>query len=158
MSSAAAAASAPLGAQARRLRVAIVGTGERAIDTWGQPVVDGYSDVVEIVGLCDINSLRAKASQGLIGTKAPSYADFEKMIQETKPDVLVITTVDAAHWRYIVRGLELGLEILTEKPMCTDEVQCQAVLDAVKKTGGKLTVTFSARHSPVAMKIKELLM
>jgi len=158
VSSVAAAASATFAAEPRRIRLAMVGTGERGIDTWGQPVVDGYSDVVEIVGLCDINSLRAKAAQDLIGTKAPAYVDFEKMVRETKPDMLIITTMDAAHWRYIIRGLELGLEVLTEKPMCTDEMQCQAILDAVKKTGGKLTITFSARHSPEAQKIKELLM
>jgi predicted dehydrogenase len=158
LSSVVSAASGPLGAQSRRLRVAMVGTGERGIDTWGQPVVEGYSDVVEIVGLCDINSLRAKASQGLIGTTAPCYVDFEKMVRETKPELVVVTTIDAAHCRYVLRALELGLKVMCEKPMCTDESQVQAVVDAVKRTRGSLAVAFVMRHYPGATKIKELLL
>ena len=153
-----AAASAPLGAQGRRIRVALVGTGERGIQTWGKPVAEEFGDVVEFVGLCDINGLRAKAAQGLIGTKAPAYVDFEKMIGETKPELVVITAMDSAHCRYVVRALELGLKVMCEKPMCTDETQIQAVLDAVKKTGRDLSVAFVMRHYPPAMKIKQLLM
>src|SRR4030095_1468401 len=49
-----------------------------------------------------------------------------------------------------------------EKPMCTDEEQCQAIVDASKeaarRNGKKITVTFNARHSPEAKRIKKLLM
>jgi len=157
-SSAAAVVSAPLLEQSRRLRVALVGTGERCIRTWGRPVQADYSDVVEFVGLCDINGLRAKASQDLMGTKAPAYVDFEVMVRETKPELVVITTMDAAHCRYVLRALELGLKVMCEKPMCTDESQVQAVVDAVKRTGGSLAVAFVMRHYPAATKIKELLL
>ena len=147
------------GAQGRkRLRMALVGTGSRGTHTWGKPVVDGFSDVVEIVGLCDINGKRVKASQALIGTTAPVYTEFDRMVNEVKPDAVMVTTVDATHYRYVVRALELGCNAITEKPMCTDEAQCQAILDAQKRTGRKVTVTFNARHSPVAKKLKQLLM
>ncbi len=39
--SSAAAVSAPLAAQGRRLRMALVGTGERGIQTWGKPGCGG---------------------------------------------------------------------------------------------------------------------
>ncbi len=156
--SSAAAVSAPLAAQGRRLRMALVGTGERGIQTWGKPVADDYGDVVEIVGLCDINGLRAKASQGLIGSTAPAYVDFEKMIRETKPELVVVAAMDSAHCRYVVRALELGLKVMCEKPMCTDEAQVQSVLDAVKKTGRGLSVAFVMRHYPAATRIKQLLL
>jgi predicted dehydrogenase len=140
------------------LKLAIVGTGSRGTSTWGKPVVDNYSDLVEIVGLCDINSKRAKAAQIMIGTKAPTYTDFDRMVQETTPDAVMVTTVDSTHYRYVIRALELGRNAITEKPMCTDEEQCQAILDAQKRTGKKVTVTFNARHDPEAKKVKELLM
>jgi len=47
---------------------------------------------------------------------------------------------------------------MSEKPLCTDEKQAQAILDAQKKTGKKITVTFNARHGLKAKKVKELLM
>ncbi|MEW5975663.1 MAG: Gfo/Idh/MocA family oxidoreductase [Acidobacteriota bacterium] len=149
----------PLGAsQSRRLRMAIVGTGSRGTQSWGKPVVATYSDVVELVGLCDLNSKRLQASKALIGTSAPTFLDFDRMIQETNPDVVMVTTVDSSHYRYIIRAMELGRDVITEKPMCTDEEQCQAILDAQKKTGKKVTVTFNARYGPEDMKVKELLM
>src|SRR5207302_6691500 len=122
-----------------RLRMAIVGTGNRGSLTWGQEVVKGYGDVVEIVGLCDINRKRVEAAKKLIGINAPTFVDFDRMIKETRPDTVMVTTVDATHAGYIIRGLELGVDVMTEKPLCTDEQQCQAILDAQKKTSKKVT-------------------
>src|SRR5207247_9274212 len=76
--------SAPRAAE-RRLRMALVGTGARGSCTWGQEVVEGYGDVVEIVGLCDINHKRVEAAKKLIGTTAPSFVDVDGMIKENHP-------------------------------------------------------------------------
>jgi predicted dehydrogenase len=135
-----------------------VGTGSRGTSDWGQPVVESYGDVVELVGLCDINGKRVKAAQGLMATQAPTYTDFDRMVRETNPEAVLVTTVDATHYRYIVRAMELGRDVITEKPMCTDEEQCRAILAAQKKTGRKITVTFNARHGREDKKVKSLLM
>jgi predicted dehydrogenase len=145
-------------ADQRKLRMAIVGTGSRGSFTWGREVVQNFSDVVEIIGLCDHNGKRVEAAKQLIGTSAPTFTDFDRMIKETRPDAVTVTTVDATHARYIIRAMELGCDVISEKPLCTDEEQCQAILDAQKKTGKKITVTFNARHGLKDKKIKELLM
>ncbi len=159
LATAVAAAGSSLAAQTgSRLKLAIVGTGSRGTSSWGKPVVDSYGDVVEIVGLCDINGKRVKSAQALMGSKAPTYTDFDRMVQETNPGAVLVTTVCATHYRYIIRAMELGRDVITEKPLCTDEEQCRAILDAQKRTGRKVTVTFNARHAPEAKKVKELLM
>jgi predicted dehydrogenase len=113
---------------------------------------------VEIVGLCDINRKRAGIAREIIGTRAPAFVDFDEMIRQTRPDSVIITTVDSTHSIYIIRALELGCDAISEKPMCTDEEQVQAVVDAEKKSSRKLTVTFNARHDRRAKKVKELLL
>ena len=143
---------------APKLKLAIVGTGSRGSFTWGQEVVNGYSDVVEIVGLCDHNRKRVAAAQALIGITAPTFTDFDRMIKETRPDRVIVTTPDGTHYRYIIRAMELGCDVMSEKPLCTDEQQCQAILDAQKKTGRNLTVTFNARHGLKDKKVKELML
>ncbi|MDX2034680.1 MAG: Gfo/Idh/MocA family oxidoreductase [Blastocatellia bacterium] len=145
-------------AGAPKLKMAIVGTGSRGSFTWGQEVVKGYSDVVEIVGLCDINPRRVEAAKSLIGVNAPTFTDFDRMIRETRPDSVTVTTPDGLHARYIIRAMELGCDVMSEKPLCTDETQCQAILDAQKRTGKKITVTFNARHGLKDKKVKELLL
>lgn len=140
-----------------RRRLALTGAGSRGSGTWGRDLVRHYADRVELVGLFDSNSLRARAAQGLIGTTAPVFAEFDTMVRQSRPDAVIVATVDATHAEYIVRALELGVDVLTEKPMCTDEAQCQAIVDAVKRTGRTVTVTLNARHGRAAKKVKQLL-
>jgi predicted dehydrogenase len=144
-------------APSARRRLVLVGTGSRGSGTWGQDLVRHYADRVELVGLFDSNGLRARAARRLIGTTAPVFADFETMVRQVKPDAVIVATVDATHAHYIVRAIELGVDVLTEKPMCTDEVQCQAIVDAAARTGRSVTVTLNARHSREAKRVKALL-
>jgi predicted dehydrogenase len=151
------AGSPALAAQAKR-RYAIIGTGVRGIGMWGRPVAQQYADVAEFVGLCDINPLRVEVAKKQMGVACPTFTDFDRMMDTAKPDLLMITTVDGYHSHYIVKALERGIDVMTEKPMVTDEMQCQAVLDAEKKSGRNVVVTFNYRYAPKHQTIKELLM
>ena len=148
----------PAVAQTRRRRYAIVGTGDRATSMWGRPLVNEYSDVIEFVGLCDINPKRAEASRQMIGVACPTFTSFDEMLDRARPDLLMVTTVDAFHSQYIVKALDRGLSVMTEKPMVIDEQQCQAVLDAEARNNRKIVVTFNYRYAPKHRTVKELLM
>jgi predicted dehydrogenase len=138
-------------------KLAIVGTGGRALGMWSKDVQSAYSDRVEFVGLCDVNPGRVAYFKKAAGLNCPTFTDFEKMMKETKPDTLIVTTVDSTHHEFIIRGMELGANIITEKPMTTDEDKCEAILQAEKRTGKTVKVTFNYRYSPHRAKIYELL-
>lgn len=138
-------------------RIAMVGTGVRGIGMWGKPVIKEFADQVEFVGLCDINPGRVETAKKAMGLSCPTFTDFDKMMKDTKPDQLLVMTVDGTHHEFIIKGMEYGADIITEKPMTIDEQKCQAILDAEKKTGKKVTVTFNYRYSPHRQKIYELL-
>ena len=70
------------------------------------------------------------------------------MIEEQKPDYVIVTTIDRAHHKYIIRAMELGCDVISEKPMTMDADKCQAILDAIKRTGKSLRVTFNYRYAP----------
>jgi predicted dehydrogenase len=38
--------------------------------------------------------------------------------------------MDCTHVTYLVKGLEKGLDVITEKPMCTNTEDCLKVLEA----------------------------
>jgi predicted dehydrogenase len=141
----------------KKKRIAMVGTGHRGTGMWGKEVVDTYSDYIEFVGLCDINKGRVETARKMLGVTCPVFTDFEEMMKQVKPDTLIVTTVDATHDQFIVRGMELGADIISEKPLTTDETKCQAIIDAEKRTGKKVTVTFNYRFSPHRAKMWELL-
>jgi predicted dehydrogenase len=138
-------------------RVAMVGTGHRGTGFWGKTVADNYSDVVEFVGLCDINPGRLAFSKLRMGVQCPTFTDFTAMMKAVKPEVVIVTTMDTNHDQFIIKALEMGADVITEKPMTTDELKCRAILEAEKTTGRKVTVAFNYRHGPHMLKIKELL-
>ena len=144
-------------ASARR-RYAIIGTGDRATGMWGRPIRERYSDLVQFVGLCDINPKRVEASKALMGVDCPTYTNFDEMLDKAKPDLVMVTTRDSFHSQYIVRALDRGLDVMTEKPMVIDEKQCQAVLDAEKRNRKNIIVTFNYRFAPKHRTVKEILM
>ena len=138
-------------------RVAMVGTGHRGTGMWGTELLKEYGHMIEFVGLCDKNAGRVKTGKELMKVSCPTYVDLDLMLKETKPEVLIVTTMDSTHHEQIIKGLLAGIDIITEKPMTTDEKKCQAILDAEKKSGKKVHVTFNYRYSPHRQKIYELL-
>ncbi len=138
-------------------RLALVGTGSRGIGMWGSSVQEAYHDIIEFVGLCDINPGRVAYAKEQMKVSCPVYTDFDKMIKETKPDTLIVTTTDSTHHEFIIKGLEAGLTVISEKPMTTDEQKCQAIFDAEERTGNKVIVTFNMRYTPYVQQIWELL-
>ena len=133
------------------------GSSSRALWMYGVPMAKDFTDVAELCGVFDVNPGRARVFVEKVGVDMPIYEDFDKMIAETKPDYVIVTTVDAFHSDYIVRSLELGCNVITEKPMTTDEHKCRAILDAKEIYGKDVVVTFNYRFAPFKTKIKELL-
>jgi predicted dehydrogenase len=145
-----------------RKRYAQVGIGDRSF-LFTQAIVERFADTAELVALCDLNEgrLRQRAAWAREqGTKVPTYlpADLERMIAEARPDVVIVSTVDATHDEYICRAMQLGCDVISEKPMTTDESKCQRILDTQKATGRHCTVTFNYRYAPPRTQVKELLM
>lgn len=83
--------------------------------------------------------------------------EFDNMIEAEKPDAVIVTSVDRTHHTYIIRALELGCDVITEKPMTVDEEKCQEILDAVERTGRSVRVTFNYRYAPHHTKARELI-
>lgn len=131
-----------------------------------------YQDAIEtthrewaqLVGVADSNAGRvelARARSAKNGASVPpgyAAADFDRMLAETKPQVVVVTTVDAFHHEYIVRAMDAGCDVITEKPMTTNAAACRQILEARRRTGKKCRVTFNYRYSPPRAQVKDILM
>ncbi len=137
----------------RKTRYAQVGLGGRHA-MFRDAVVGDFSEQCEMVAMCDLNEGRLNLSIDQVaertGQRIPGYLaeDFDRMIGETKPDCVIVTSRDSTHDGYICRAMELGCDVITEKPMTIDEVRCQRIIDTQKATGHKVTVTFNYRYSP----------
>lgn len=147
----------------RRKRYAQVGIGGRSY-MYTSAILDRYKKNCRLVGFCDINQGRMDLRNRQIADKVkkpvPTYmgGEFDRMVAETKPDVIVVTSgPDVTHAKHICRAMELGCDVVTEKPMTTDEVKCRRILQTVAATGRKCQVTFNYRYAPPRSQVKEIL-
>ncbi len=150
---------AAIAASGKKLKLVLIGTGVRGNSFWGKRILDKYGDIAEFVALVDHNPGRLEYASDYIGVDkhCKLYTNFEDMIKKESPDLIMVTTTDATHHTYIVKSLEAGIDVLTEKPMTTDEFKCQEILDAERKHKRKVIVAFNYRWSPYNTKIKEML-
>lgn len=146
-----------------RKKYAIVGLGGRH-EMFRKAIISDFASTCQLVGVCDINpgrvalaKTRVKASSG---QDVPGYGadQFDLMIQECRPDVVIVTTRDREHSDYICRAMELGCDIVTEKPMTIDAARCNRILETQKRTKQQITVTFNYRYAPPRTQVKDLLM
>lgn len=96
----------------------------------------------------------------LNGINAKTYEakDFDLMIKEAKPDIVIVTTTDCFHERYIIRVLELGCDVICEKPLAISAEQCQHIADAENRTGEKIYVGFNVRNMNESIEMKKILL
>jgi predicted dehydrogenase len=140
-----------------KIKLAQVGTGHRGSGFWGTELLENFGNIVEFVGLYDINPGRAARAKEVYKTNCPIFNNFDEMLNNVKADYIIVTTVDATHNEFIVKALNKGFNVITEKPMTTDEVKCKQILDAEKASGKKVIVAFNYRHSLHNTQLKEIL-
>jgi len=139
-------------------RFALVGTGNRGTTMWGRELLAGWRSFVDLVAIADTNALRAERARTMIASNAPIYGDVDRMLAETRPDLVIVCTPDDTHDDIVVRSLESGADVITEKPMATTVEKIRRILDAEQRTGRRVDVSFNYRFAPTAARIKEMLL
>jgi predicted dehydrogenase len=134
----------------------LAGASKRSLEMFAAPIQGQFADTARLVGVFDVNPGRAAYLSRECGD-IPAFDDFDRMIREVRPDCVIVVTMDRYHQEYIVRALDAGCEVITEKPMVIDDEQCRAVLAAEQRSGKAITVTFNYRFMPYVTRVKELL-
>lgn len=124
-----------------------------------------YREVAELVAFCDLSQTRMNwYNHKLAATRRlearPTYFahEFDRMIAETRPDVVIVCTMDSTHHLYITRAMELGCDVISEKPMTTDLPKLQAIFETIDRTGRSLRVTFNYRYAPAYTQFRQLIL
>jgi predicted dehydrogenase len=151
------------GTAAGRKRYAIVGVGGRS-QMYQKAVNQTFAENSELVACCDVNEGRLKLAQAAAvaaGRPAPALyaaADFDRMIADAQPQIVIVTTPCGLHHEYICRAMEKGVDVISEKAMTVDAAKCQQIIDTQRRTGRNCRVTFNYRYSPPRTQVKDLLM
>ncbi len=144
-------------------RYVAVGTGGR-IGMFIDPIAKNYSDDSELVALCDLSQTRMdyhvnrlKEEYGYNGIQTYLAQDFDKMLEEVKPDAVIVCTVDSTHHEYILRSVAAGCDVVCEKPITVDDEKCRELLDELSKHEEDVRLTFNVRWQPGPTLIRQLI-
>ncbi len=85
-----------------------------------------------------------------------SFGDLDGLLTEGI-DLLIIATPTDTHHELALKGLEKGVHVLLEKPMCGNSDQCRDLVKAEKGSDGSLTIAQTLRYSPTIIELKEIL-
>src|SRR5437879_1984579 len=134
----------------RRIRVAVVGTGE-----FGRNHARVYRELdgAELVGVYDQNRQRAAAVAAEF--QAPVLQSLEEL--RGRADAVSVAVPTIAHAEVGCRLLEMGLDVLVEKPMAVDLTEADALLEAALRNGRILQVGHVERFNPAVRAVEPIL-
>ena len=139
----------------KKFTVAIIGLGARGAESYGR-LMHSMKDKFEITALCDVDELKLE-KYGKIFETSELFNDETEFFKQKRADALVIATLDRDHVRQCERALELKYDVLLEKPITDDLGECEMLLNAHKKYGGKVVVCHVLRYAPAFIELKKVL-
>lgn len=86
------------------------------------------------------------------------FVTWEHVFQQPKfADAIIITTPDELHYGPCMQALEMGYDVLLEKPIAPTEEECRDILALTKKTGRIVAVCHVLRYAPYFIKLREMI-
>ena len=137
-------------------RYVIVGASFRCYTMFVENMVGNKNIDSVLTAIYDPNRIRCEVFKKRVGEDFKIYDDFDVMLDTEKPDGVIVATIDKVHHEYIIRALNKGCDVVTEKPITNTYKKCLAIRKAEKKSGKKVTVTFNCRFIPYMVKMKEI--
>lgn len=137
--------------------VSIIGLGGRGGEAYGRYLIM-KKDQFKITHVCDINPVRLnKYGDTFEVPEENRFADEDKFFEKKLSDVLFITTQDRLHVRMAKRALNLGYDIVLEKPISDDADELRELSELANKLNRKIMVCHVLRYTVMMRKLKEIL-
>ncbi len=145
------------GRQAGKIRVAVIGCGDR-----GQGILSVINELPEnflVTGICDILEFRLEATKKIVNTATTKvYQEYRKLLDDKNIDAVVIATPLNMHFPIAADALRAGKHVYLEKAMT---YAIPEALDLVKLSRQYpkqvLEVGHQYRYTPLYFKVKEMI-
>jgi len=134
-----------------KLKIGIISAGQISKNH-----IEGYIKAgAEVVAICDPN--RDAVEKRLKEFSIPNgFESIDEVLKIKGLDAVSVCSPNVYHCEYVVKALQKGLHVLTEKPMAMNVAQAQKMVDAAKKAKKLLMCGHNQRFLPECQKIDEL--
>lgn len=139
-------------------RVALIGTG-----WYGKSDLFRLLQVapVQVCGLCDVDRHQLQEAGDMLAKRFPKagnpglYSDYQQLLQEQKPDIVLVGTPDHWHALVTIAALQSGAHVYVQKPISTDIIEGEAMLAAARKYKRVVQVGTQRRSTPHLIEAKK---
>jgi predicted dehydrogenase len=135
-----------------KLEVAIVGCGKIA-DAHVEEI--GKIPFARVIAVCDRELLMAEQLGRRYGILR-CFNDFTKLLEQTRPDVVHITTPPQSHVPLALQSIDAGCHVYIEKPFAPTRDDCARVIAHAQRSGRVVTVGHSFAFDPLTIELRRL--
>ncbi|RZJ81364.1 MAG: Gfo/Idh/MocA family oxidoreductase [Flavobacterium sp.] len=134
-----------------------IGAGNRG-NVYGNFAL-AFPDHLDIIGVAEPVQFRnEKFVKAHKIDKENIFSTWEDVFTRPKfADAIIITTPDNLHYAPCMKALEMGYDILLEKPIAPTEKECRAILALARKQKRIVAVCHVLRYAPYFVKMRELI-
>lgn len=142
----------------KKYSVIIIGAGSRGLRYAGH--MNQYPEKYQVVAVAEPVKHRRDYLKKLCGIAEENCCDdWKELLSRPKfADVVVVATMDNMHYEPALKAIEMGYDLLLEKPAAQTAEQCIDLVNAAKEKGVKVLVCHVLRYSPFFRRVKELVM
>ena len=136
------------------ITVVIIGAGNRG--RVYASYAKTYNDNIKVVGVSDIIESRCNRIADQHGVPQENrFGHFREVFERPKmADAVIIATPDDRHYEPCIKALELGYDVLLEKPVAPTEKECSDILKLSEKSGRIVAISHVLRYSPYFIALK----
>ena len=138
--------------------VMIIGAGNRGGRVYAR-YAEKFPNAMKVVGVADLSPLRRNRIAKKHNIPEENvFADFRDALARPKlADAVIIATPDYLHYEPCMKALELGYNVLLEKPVAPTEKECRNILKQAKKYNRIVAVCHVLRYAPYFVALKKVL-
>lgn len=127
-------------------RVAVIGAGARGSDLIrALTTIEG----VELVGVCDDYPPHLEQGAKYAGPKAKTYADYRKLLDDLKPQAVVVAVPLHLHYRIASDCIAAGCDLFLEKTMCYSIAEAKKLARQVADSKLVFQIGLQRRANPI---------
>ena len=140
------------------MKIGIIGFGSRARGVFKlMREAEGTVDLVAICEVQDKESVRKILVESGLSADIPIYKDADEMLDETRPDGVLIGTRCSSHTEMALKVMKRGLPMYLEKPVATNLDDLARLERAYEEYKSDAVVSFPLKTSPMVTLSRKLI-
>ncbi len=140
----------------KKITVSILGFGQRGL-VYAEAIKMNLSEV-QLVKVCEVKKEKHPIIKQMFSLQDTDvFSEEDVFFKQKWSDILVISTMDKDHYRQVMKALDLGYDILLEKPIALVKEEILHIQRHAHALGRKIAVAHVLRYTMFYQKLKELI-